>query len=229
MRKLINVIKSFPWYGWVFSFVLLGLEYGFYLLGGVVGKAIGLEPFCPKIPAIDNLFRFTPIFIIPYVIAYAYWVVGALVMSLDTKRVFINYVLANVLAYIIGFLIFIFFPTYISRTSEGVFDTLGNDFISWLCKFIYNNDGGEYGHNLLPSYHCILSTFCYLGVRKNKVFTLSFRIYTLVGCILICISTLFVKQHYFVDVILGVGIAIGCYYTVKFLNPGRDIARHFLL
>lgn len=227
MKKLFRVIKSFPWYGWVFGFGLLGFEYVLYLLAGVVGKAIGIEPFCPKISMIDDLFVFLPIFILPYVSSYAFWVVGALAMSLDTKRAFINYMLANVLACVIGFLIFIFFPTFMSRTNEGVFDSLGNNFLGWACKFIFNSDGGEYGHNLFPSYHCILSTFCYLGARKNKVFTLSFRIYTLVGWIIICLSTLFVKQHYFVDVISGIAIAVGCFYIVRLLNPGLTISRHF--
>lgn len=226
MKKLVKVIKSFPWYGWVFSFGLLALEYGFYLLGGTLGKVVGNTPFTPKIPAIDNLFKFTPIFIIPYVIAYAFWVVGALAKSLDGKRAYINYLFANFLAYLVGCVIFIIFPTTLSRTNEGVFEALDDNFLGWLCRFIFNCDGGEYGHNLLPSFHCMLSVLCYLGVMNNKHFTLSFRIYSLVGCIIICLSTLFVKQHYFLDVISGVVLAIGSFYLVKLINPGRLILRY---
>ena len=39
--------------------------------------------------------------------------------------------------------------------------------------------------------------------------------------ILICLSTLFTKQHYIIDVILGVSISIGCYILVNLIDSGR--------
>ena len=47
--------------------------------------------------------------------------------------------------------------------------------------------------NLFPSYHCLISTYCYLGVRKQPEISRGFRIYSLVMAALIGLSTLLTK------------------------------------
>ena len=47
------------------------------------------------------------------------------------------------------------------------------------------------------------------------------RIYSIVMAILICMSTVFTKQHYFIDIIGGLGISIICYAVVQKTDPAR--------
>ena len=168
MKKVINIIKSIPWYGWVLSIGLFVLQYFLYLLAPIISNALGLTSVCPKIDKLDNLIPQVKIFVIPYVFSYAFWICGNLAVSITSKENFINYIIGLVSAYLIGFLIFIFLPTYISRVDEGLYKTLGNDLLSNILKMVYDNDGKDIGVNLFPSYHCLISTYCYLGIRKQE-------------------------------------------------------------
>ena len=79
-------------------------------------------------------------------------------------------------------------------------------------QWIYNMDGGRYGTNLAPSYHCLISTCCYMGVAKRSEYAKSYRIFSAVFCVLIFASTVLCKQHYFIDI--PTGIIIG-YIAMK--------------
>ena len=64
-----------------------------------------------------------------------------------------------------------------------------------LLAVIYGADGSDIAFNLFPSYHCLISFYCYSGVGK---------------------------QHYILDVAGGIGIAVICYLIVNKWDPGRE-------
>ena len=43
--------------------------------------------------------------------------------------------------------------------------------------------------------------------------------------ILICMSTVFTKQHYFLDIVGGLGISVICYAVVQKLDPAGRILK----
>ena len=94
-------------------------------------------------------------------------------------------------------------------------------FFDRLRIFWYSLDGSETAYNLLPSFHCINSTLCYLGVAGRKEIPLWVRIYSFVTAILIYASTVYVKQHYFLDVVTGIALALVVYYVCKKCHWGR--------
>lgn len=110
-----------------------------------------------------------------------------------------------------------------SRSEEGLVDNLGNDIFSKLLMMIYGNDGGDLAFNLFPSYHCLISLYCYLGIRKQPEISKGFKIYSGIMVILICMSTVFTKQHYFIDIVGGLSISLSVYLIVKLINPGEKI------
>ncbi len=225
MNKIKNIIKKVPIYGYIWAVLLIILQALFYFLGSTISRKIGFKPINMKIDSIDNAIKLIPIFIIPYIYSYILWFFAPIAISLTSKKNFINYLFGIIVSYIIGFIIFIFFPTIMSRVDERLYDNLGNDVLSRLIKIIYDSDGKEYGYNLFPSYHCLVSTYCYLGIRKQKEISFSFKTYTLIVAILICMSTIFTKQHYFADILGGVGIAIFTYIIIKIINPGEKITK----
>ena len=225
MKKIIATLKKVKKSGWIMGIFLLVIEYVFYLLGNTLSNLFNIAPISPKIDIIDNNIKMVKIFIIPYIYSYAFWLFAPIVVSLTSKKNFYNYAIGLLLAYFVGFLFFTFMPTYINRVDEGVYDALGNDILSKLIRLIYNNDGKEYGYNLFPSYHCLISTYCYLGIRKQKEISTGFKAYTLIMAILICMSTVFIKQHYFLDIIGGVLIAIICYILTNIINPAKYLIK----
>ena len=77
---------------------------------------------------------------------------------------------------------------------------------------------------LLSCVHCMDSTLCYLGVAGRKEIPLWIRIYSLVITILIYASTVFVKQHYVLDIVSGVLLAVIAYAVCKKFHWGRMFA-----
>lgn len=217
-------IDRFPIWAWVLTAYCFIVQCGFYFATSfIMQKANGSIPsYIPKIPAIDDRIPLIPVFVIVYWYSYVFWIGATLRIAKTSKQHFTNWIIAFSISEFIGFLFFCFFPTTLDRYQEGLTVlATRDDFISRLLWFTYRNDGGDYGHNLFPSYHCMFSMSCYMGVRHKEKIPKWKRIYTFVEIILIFMSTLFTKQHYFMDVIGGVGISILCNVLVEKWNPGR--------
>ena len=222
MEKLVRRIKEIPAYGWIFGFAYFALQYGMYRLADFLSRVTGTyeRAFVPKIPFIDDRIPLIPFFIVIYIFSYLFWIFGPVIASLTDKRNFKNYLTGLSAAYIIGFLIFVFFPTYMDRASEGLMEiSSGSGCFNGLLSAIYNADGGTKAFNLFPSYHCLISLYCYLGIRKRPEVSLGIRAYSLIMTLLICCSTVFTKQHYFIDIVGGLSISILCYIIVQKLDP----------
>ncbi len=217
-------IKQVPWWGWALGFVFFGLQYGMYRLGDLLSRVLGTisGAICPKIPVIDDLIPIIPIFAVIYLFSYVFWICGPIAASLTKKRNFINYIVGLSMAYVVGFLFFVFVPTYMDRASEGLMEqAMKPGFFNSLLATIYAADGSNLAFNLFPSYHCLISLYCYLGVRKQPEISKGFRAYSLIMTVLICLSTVFTKQHYFIDIVGGLVISIICYNIINRINPGK--------
>lgn len=229
MRKLVDTIKRIPTYGWVCAVLYFIIQYSMYLLADLVSRMTSAvnHAWSPRIPFIDDNIPLVGVFVLIYVFSYAFWVFAPLAVSLTKKENFYNYVIGIASAHLIAFLILAFAPTYMDRVSEGLLEAAeGRGLIKALLRFVYYGDGGAMASNLFPSDHCLISMYCYLGIRKQPEISKGFKIYTFVMAILIFLSTLFTRQHYFLDVVSGIGISLLCYVIVQRIDPGKKIVAH---
>ena len=211
-------------YAVIIGIVYLILQHWFYLAGHCLALLFGFEPFLPKI-ALDDMIPIVSVFIIPYVWAYVYWAMGPMVVSKCEKRHFADYMAANLVACVAGALALALFPTYMDRVAEGLYEVPANpDIFDKLRLFWYSLDGSKTAYNLLPSFHCINSTLCYLGVAGRREIPVWYRVYSLLLSLLIFAATLFVKQHFFLDVVTGVALAAAAYFICKRFHWGRMFA-----
>lgn len=219
-----EVIKSVPWYGWVAGIVLMGLQYALYRLGDVIAKNSGAMAwaYVPWVP-FDDYIPFIPGFVIIYVFSYVFWIFGPAAVSLTKKDNFINFCIGYTASLLIGFVILAAAPTYMDHTPYIEILNKNNDFLSKLLLIVYSSDWNNQAMNLLPSFHCLISLYMYLGVARRKEVSLAFRIYSLVAVFFICLSTVFTKQHLIMDVPAGLAISIIVYFIVKYINPGKKI------
>jgi len=102
---------------------------------------------------------------------------------------------------------------YVVPDKATIFDNLR--------MFTYSMDGSNIAYNLLPSFHCINSTLCYLGVAGRKEIPVWFRVYSLVITILIYAATVCVKQHFLMDVVTGITLAVVVFILSKKFHWGR--------
>jgi membrane-associated phospholipid phosphatase len=111
----------------------------------------------------------------------------------------------------VSMLIFIFFPTEIIREP---YPLVGDDFSTFALATIRNLDNSV---NCLPSMHIAMSCMAaYTYASESK----TLGIFGFVWALLIAYSTMATKQHYFLDVIGGVGLATTMVLAFKYF--GRD-------
>lgn len=231
MERLSKRIKDVPRYGWIFAVVTYAIQMSSYYGSMLLTRILGTNSWivAPKIPFIDDRIPIVAIFVIPYLVSLPFWLGGTVLASLTEKKNFYTYISGLWFAYFTGTLIFTFIPTYIDRVAEGLIQYSNQPgFFNFLFKVVYLSDGGNYGYCLFPSYHCMISLFCYLGVRKRNEVPKGTRVFMLVMTILICMSTVFIKQHYFIDVIGGVTHAILCYTIARKFDFATRFFKKFM-
>jgi membrane-associated phospholipid phosphatase len=157
-----------------------------------IDRAIEAEPAWMIVYGSVFLFAFLPVFVVR----------GAEL----TRRVLWSYIAVELLAFA-GFLLY---PTALPRPTF-----VESGFFAWTLQGIYDVDPPR---NCFPSLHVawafVAASSCYRVHRGVGVAAMAWA--TLIG-----ISTLFTKQHYFVDVIGGVVIAGAAY---AFLLRGHNRA-----
>lgn len=95
---------------------------------------------------------------------------------------------------------------------------------SWLIRLVYALDAPT---NLFPSIHCLVSWFCFIGIRKSKKLPVWFKVFSCIFAALVCMSTQFTKQHYLLDIPGGILIAELCYYITTHTEFFRKVERVF--
>ena len=153
---------------------------------------------------------------------YVFWACSycyvARVYRDDPKAVF-RFVTADVLSRLICMLFFIFLPTTNVRP-----EITGTDISSRLTRLLYSIDQPT---NLFPSIHCLVSWFCFVGIRHSKKVHIAVKIFSMVSALAIMASTQFLKQHYIVDMISGVALAELCYLFTGHISLPEKVANWY--
>ena len=137
--------------------------------------------------------------IIIYFAAFAYWALNYILSTVYDTSGTDRFIRSHFIGETICFFIFTFFPTVMTRpeiTGSSIFDRLVA-FTYWIDSPI----------NVFPSIHCFASTLCFIGVRKNPHIPRWYKFFSFFMTAAICISTVTVKQHVFLDVIAGIALA----------------------
>ncbi|WP_052404819.1 phosphatase PAP2 family protein [Bacillus rubiinfantis] len=173
------------------------------VLGGIYQRLNGRSHKAVDfITPLDHVIPFVPIFIIPYILWYAYIFCYLVYFCFKDTRVYLKTLMLIVIGELICFVIYFFFQTTVPRPP-----VTGDDFLTTLVQWIYLKDQP---YNCFPSIH-VLTTFAIMLAAlhiKNK--HLINNLFIHIGGSLIIISTLFVKQHVIFDM-------IGSMFLVSFL------------
>ncbi len=153
---------------------------------------------------IDELTPFIPWTVSIYFACYLFWCINYYICSKKPRPERDRFFCADFMAKTICLICFLIVPT------TNVRPELTGDQGIWnfLMEFLYGVDAAD---NLFPSIHCLVSWFCWIGVRKRKDVHVVYRWFSLAFALAVCVSTLTTKQHVIVDVIGGVLLAELCY------------------
>lgn len=154
--------------------------------------------------AIDEWVPLIPIFILPYMAGYFFALVPFFLLR--SRSDLQAAVIGAFCILVISFLCFRFFPI----SMEKIYAT-GDDFFSRLTLFQQKTDTT---FNTFPSLHVSLNVFAHFVLRKHLGRT---SWISLIIAVLVAVSTVFVKQHYVIDLIGGA--ALGVVFGLMYLRP----------
>ena len=152
---------------------------------------------------IDALVPFVPWTVLIYFGCYLFWGVNYYLCTRQDKTERNRFFCADALSKGVCLLFFLLIPTTNIRP-----EIVGSTLWDGLMRLLYTVDAAD---NLFPSIHCLVSWFCWIGIRKNKEIPVAYRWFSLLFAVAVCISTLTTRQHVIADVIGGVLLAEICY------------------
>lgn len=143
---------------------------------------------------IDEHIPFIPIFVISYVSWYIMLLLIPFMYHKSDQKTYQSYIITLIVSLMISFFIFFFYPTTLIRPNIEVVDI-----ITLIIKLIYFIDTPAL--NCLPSAHCIIAFLFIFTIIKCKNIHRLTKSLIIIHSLTVVMSTLFIKQHVFVDVL----------------------------
>lgn len=167
-----------------------------------------------------SCFPFYSKFIYVYLLAYVQWIVGYIIIARESKQICYEVLSAEFIAKFLCMICFLVFPTTMARPQ-----ITGDAFSLFLTRLVYQLDSPV---NLFPSIHCLESWMCFRGSQKLKKINSWYLIVQFGLTVLVFLSTVFVHQHVWIDVIGGILVVeIGLFLAKKY-HTGQKFERIIL-
>lgn len=198
LKGLTRILPAYGVFPVIFSFVFNCLVYSGsrMIAGGWYHHNIET--------GVDRSIPFVPEFLVIYFGCYVFWAVNYILIARQDRRSVYQFFTGDFISRCVCLVSFLAFPTTNTRpliTGSG----LWNQAALWL----YSIDAAD---NLFPSIHCLVSWFCYLGIRGRKEIPRWYQSVSMVIALLVFASTLLTKQHVIIDVAGGVLLAEFCFF-----------------
>ncbi len=171
--------------------------------------------------SIDRLVPFLPWTVSIYFGCYLFWCINYYLCAVQERTERDRFFCADALAKGICFVLFLLIPTTNIRP-----EIIGETVWDILMKLLYQIDAAD---NLFPSIHCLVSWFCWIGVRKREDIPVLYRHFSLAMAVAVCISTLTTRQHVIADVIGGVALAEVSYILAGYAKVRRYYSNSIFL
>lgn len=156
---------------------------------------------------LDEQIPFIPWTVSIYLGCYVFWAVNYVIGCRQEEEKAFQFISADLLAKMICLLCFL---TVSTTNIRPVIQ--GTSVWEEVMRVLYQMDAAD---NLLPSIHCLTSSFCFIAVRKNEAVPVWYRITSCFIALSIYISTLTTKQHILIDVFFGIAISEVSYLSAK--------------
>ena len=205
-------MKKMKEFLWNYKHGAIAIIYGiFYLTWFFIIERVNTTDYRVIHMAIDDKIPFIEIFVIPYFLWFAYVATVVIFLIFKDKE---EYFRAG-LFLATGMTIFLIISTLFPNGHHLRPTVMPRDnFFTHLIAGLYKTDTAT---NLWPSIHVYNSIGAHLGIRNSKQFknNIGVKLASLTLCILIILSTVFIKQHSMFDVLTGIGMAV-CMYIIVY-------------
>ena len=159
---------------------------------------------------VDNLIPFNRYFILPYISWYIFIAIFSAILCVLDKERYLKLLITLNIGMITCYIIYYFYPTYVPRPM-----ITGTDFFSNLVLNLYEADNP---YNCFPSIHVLNSVLIALYTYESEKVHKLIKAICVAISVSIILSTMFIKQHYFADVVAGITFACVLYFSFKKLK-----------
>lgn len=171
---------------------------------------------------IDNFIPFCVYFIIPYCFWYLLIFYIPYYYYKKDKELFNKFCVSYIIIIILANIVFCVYPSTVVRP-----EITNNGLLYFVTKIIFMIDTPAI--NCFPSLHCGVITLMLLSSLESNKLSNSHKLFMSACMILICASTLFIKQHAFIDAIGGITLTTIVYLVIsrckKLLNYTKKILK----
>ena len=215
--KIRSFLKKYN-HAWVFLYTLIYLPWFAYLEKTVTTHFYEIHS------KIDDYIPFIEYFIVPYLLWFAYMLIGGLFIFFTDKREFYKMASFGITGMTLFLIICTVFPNGLHlRPTTFAHDNIFVD----LVRQLYATDTPT---NVLPSIHVYNSITIAIAIGRSKVLKNKcwIKAASYVLAVLIILSTVFLKQHSITDVVCAFAIASAAYcviYTPATFKT-RKLAHH---
>lgn len=167
--------------------------------------------------AIDQAIPFCEYFIIPYDFWFIYIVGSCLfLMIFATDKEYIQMALSLIIGMSVCLIICMIYPNGLNLRPDTLPDNIFGSFVASLYAI-------DTPYNVFPSIHVYNSVVIHIALNKCEALRdhKAIRTCSLIVCILICLSTMFLKQHSVTDVIGGLAFGGIMYVLLYVVNYSR--------
>ena len=145
---------------------------------------------------LDQSIPFLKIFILPY-LSWYFFILGTLIFfCFKDKKIYYRTLLSINLGLLISYGIYFFFQTNVPRPV-----ITGDDFLTMLIAFVYNNDQP---YNAFPSIHVLLSFLMIKAINKYPAKNYLSLSIVYIFAVSIILATQFIKQHVILDLLSAI-------------------------
>lgn len=199
---------------WLYALILPVYLVFFFVAEAVVNSDF---PYQVMYHPLDDLIPFCEWFYIPYVLWYPFMLIPGLYLGIKDPAGFRRYMTYIGVSFIGAVMLFLLFPT--GQELRPDLTTLGREnFLTDAIGVLYQTDTNT---NVCPSLHVVGSLAAVFGIFHQP--RLRRTIWMPVGavalCILITLSTVFLKQHSVLDVFWALPYSFSLYGLIYLLPP----------
>lgn len=206
-NKLIELFNRYK-HVWILSYFIIYLTWFGYL-----ERTVTTHYHLIHLP-IDDYIPFCEYFVIPYIMWFGYVAFGIAFTALHDKKEFYRLCAFLYTGMTVFLVISTFYPN--GHNLRPYYFTHHNMFTA-LCEWLYSTDTPT---NLFPSIHVYNSLGIHFAVMHSSYFKDKKHVQhaSLVLCVLIILSTMFIKQHSVFDVSTAFMLAFVMYNVVYIKN-----------
>jgi len=188
-----------------FSHLLLLLGWvGYFLLYFLTENLIPYEKCQPIHSRLDDMIPFCEFFVVPYVGWYLLIVVTLVYFALYNVKGFRSFQIFILVTQVAAMDIYIIFPN--RQDLRPDLNELGrSNVFTELVSLLYTADTST---NVCPSLHVAYSIGIASAWLKEKNVSPYFKAFIVIFCVLVCLSTAFIKQHSVLDGFAAIAVCV---------------------